>query len=167
MLGPLQDIVSTTNSGAFDVTLPAPGTVIPNGYRWNLVNRMSVATFMIATTNTLLAHKTILPPNHHITFELRDGAWKLVEGAPDIPLKGSAVFDPASLADGAGATTTVTVAGAALGDQTRVSFSLDLQGITVTSWVSAANTVSVRFQNESGGVLDLASGTIKAEVFKG
>jgi hypothetical protein len=47
-----------------------------------------------------------------------------------------------------------------------VSFSNDLQGITMTAWVSAANTVSVRFQNETGGVLDLASGTIKVRVRK-
>jgi hypothetical protein len=77
---------------------------------------------------------------------------------------GSATYDPGSLADAVGATTTVTVTGAALGDFTQASFSLDLQGITLTSWVSAANTVSVRFQNESGGVLDLASGTLRVQV---
>ncbi|MER9763107.1 right-handed parallel beta-helix repeat-containing protein [Mesorhizobium sp. M0138] len=81
-------------------------------------------------------------------------------------LSGTATFDPASLADGVGATTTVTVTGAALGDAAIASFSLDTQGITITAWVSAANTVSVRFQNESGGVLDIASGTLKATVFK-
>jgi hypothetical protein len=80
-------------------------------------------------------------------------------------MTGSATYDPGSLADGAGATTTVTVTGAALGDFVEgVSFSNDLQGITVTGWVSAANTVSVRFQNESGGVLDLASGTLRVRV---
>lgn len=81
-------------------------------------------------------------------------------------LSGTTTFDPASLADGAGATTTVTVTGAALGDIAIASFSLDLQGITVTAWVSATNTVSVRFQNESGGTLDLASGTLRASVIK-
>lgn len=81
-------------------------------------------------------------------------------------LRGSATYDPASLADAAGATTTVTVTGAALGDFAVASFSLDLQGITLTAWVSAADTVSVRFQNESGGALDLASGTLRACVIK-
>jgi hypothetical protein len=80
-------------------------------------------------------------------------------------LSGSATYDPASLADGAGATTTVTVTGAALGDYVvGVSFGLDLQGITLTGYVSAADTVAVRFQNESGGVLDLASSTLRAVV---
>lgn len=80
---------------------------------------------------------------------------------------GSATYDPPNLADGAGTTTTVTVTGVTLGDYVEgVSFSNDLQGITVTGWVSATNTVSVRFQNESGGALDLASGTLKAKVTK-
>lgn len=65
--------------------------------------------------------------------------------------------DIASLADAAGATQTFTVAGAALGDFVIVSTSLDRQGITVTAYVSAANTVAVRVQNESGGAVDLAS----------
>lgn len=81
-------------------------------------------------------------------------------------LNGSTTYDPPSLADGAGATTTVTVSGAALGHFALASFSLDLQGISVTAYVSAADTVSVRFQNESGGTLDLASGTLKARVWK-
>jgi hypothetical protein len=81
-------------------------------------------------------------------------------------LTGSATYDPSNLIDGAGETTTVTVTGAALGDYAEASFSLDLQGITVTAWVSAANTVSVRFQNETGGTIDLGSGTLRARVFK-
>lgn len=80
-------------------------------------------------------------------------------------LTGSATYDPASLTDGTGATTTVTVTGAALGDYVvGVSFSVSLQGILLTGYVSAADTVSVRFQNESGGTLDLASGTLRALV---
>jgi hypothetical protein len=81
-------------------------------------------------------------------------------------LSGIATYDPASLGDGVGATTTVTCTGAALGDFAEASFSNDLQGITLTAWVSVANTVSVRFQNESGGTLDLTSGTLRVRVRK-
>ncbi len=81
-------------------------------------------------------------------------------------LEGTVVYDPATLADGAGVTTTVTVTGAVLGNMALVSFSLATSGITITAWVSAANTVSVRFQNETGGVLDIGSGTLKAWVLQ-
>lgn len=91
------------------------------------------------------------------------GRWLLV-GTP--MLVGSATFDPPNLADGAGTTTTVAVVGAVLGDMAVASFSLDLQGIIVTAYVSAADVVSVRFQNETGGALDLASGTLRALVLK-
>jgi hypothetical protein len=85
--------------------------------------------------------------------------------APTIPLIGSATYDPPSLVDGDGVTTTVTCTGAVLGMFARASFGVDLQGITLTAWVSAADTVSVRFQNETGGTIDLASSTltVKAE----
>lgn len=85
--------------------------------------------------------------------------------ASKVELVGQATYDPGNLVDAAGVTTTVTVTGAVLGDRVSgVSFSLDLQGITVTAWVSAADTVSVRFQNETGGALDLASGTLRVKV---
>lgn len=79
---------------------------------------------------------------------------------------GSATYDPASLADGIGVTTTVPVIGATLGDFAVASFSNDLQGITVSAWVSSNNVVGVRFQNETGGTIDLASGTLRAVVVK-
>lgn len=77
-------------------------------------------------------------------------------------LSNTATFNPANLVDGAGETTTVTVTGARLGDLAQASFSLDVQGISVTAYVSADDTVSVRFQNETGGALNLAEGTLRA-----
>lgn len=79
-------------------------------------------------------------------------------------LTGSATYDAASLIDAAGETTTVTVTGAALGDFAMASLGVDVAGISVTAYVSAADTVSVRVQNESGGTLDLASTTLRAVV---
>ncbi len=79
-------------------------------------------------------------------------------------LTGSATYDTASLADAAGATTTITVTGAALGDFVKVSLGVDLAGISVTGYVSATDTVAIRIQNESGGTLDLASTTVAVEV---
>ncbi len=80
--------------------------------------------------------------------------------------RGSVTYDPPSLSAGSGATTSVTVTGAAMGDAVAVSFSNDLRGITVTGWVSSANTVSVRFQNGTAGTIDLAGGTLRASVRK-
>lgn len=76
-------------------------------------------------------------------------------------------LDVASLADGVGATSSITVPGAALGDfVSDISLSVSLAGISVTGYVSAADTVQVRFQNESGGTLDLASATLRLVVKK-
>lgn len=103
-------------------------------------------------------HQAIIEHNAVVTDleKLRAGAASLI---------GSGTYDPPSLLDGAGNTTTITVTGAALGDLvTGVSFSLDLQGVLMTAYVSAANTVAVRFQNETSGTIDLASGTIRVRV---
>jgi hypothetical protein len=90
-------------------------------------------------------------------------AWTLV--VPRL-LQASVTYDPPNLAAGEGVSTTVAVPGAALGDFARGSFSLDLQGITLTAWVSAADMVSVRFQNGTAGAIDLGSGTLRVRVAK-
>lgn len=75
-------------------------------------------------------------------------------------------LDVASLVDGAGATSTHTVLGAALGDFAIISLAVDLVGITVTGQVSAADTVKIRVQNESTATVDLASTTVRILVLK-
>jgi hypothetical protein len=70
------------------------------------------------------------------------------------------------LADGDDVTTTITVAGAATTDYVDASFSLNLQGVTLTAWVSAADTVSLRFYNSTGGAIDLGQGVLRALVTK-
>jgi hypothetical protein len=79
-------------------------------------------------------------------------------------LSGSATYDPPSLSTGTGATTTVTVPGAKLGMPAFAGFSTDVQGIVLSASVQSADVVAVRFYNETGGTVDLASGTLTAIV---
>ena|SRR3990172_7988129 len=74
----------------------------------------------------------------------------------------SATLDVASLADAAGASNDVTVNGVAIGDIcVGVSFGVDIVDVLIHGDVTAANVVTVRVQNESGGAVNLASTTIR------
>jgi len=78
-----------------------------------------------------------------------------------------ATLDADDLSDGAGDTDTVTVPGVALGDMVlSASLAVDVAGLIVTAYVSAANTVSIRFQNETGGSVNLASSTLRLVVVR-
>ena len=81
-------------------------------------------------------------------------------------LTGSDTWDPGSIADGDEEAKEVTVTGAALGDFVRVSFSLDVTDLVLDAKVTAANTVTCILVNNTGGAIDLGSGTISVEVFK-
>jgi len=78
---------------------------------------------------------------------------------------GSETHDFGSLVDGAGETGSLTVVGVELGDAViGVSAGVDIVDMTFTAYVSAANTVEYRMQNESGATADLASTTIRVIV---
>jgi hypothetical protein len=79
-------------------------------------------------------------------------------------LSGSATWDVGNLVDGAGESKDVTVTGAALGDFVIASLGVDVGGMVVSAAVKAANTVTVRVQNETGGTLDLDSTTVRVRV---
>lgn len=73
-----------------------------------------------------------------------------------------ATINADNLVDGAGDNDTVAVPGVVLGDMVLgVSLGVDLSGVLVTAYVSAANVVTVRFQNESAAPVDLASTSIR------
>jgi len=94
------------------------------------------------------------------------GTWNEL-GRPII--EGSATYNPGNIAAGAvDPIQTMTVTGAALGNPVTASFSLDLQGVELVAWVSAANTVSYQFVNPAGaaGAVDLGSGTVRVIVHK-
>lgn len=81
-------------------------------------------------------------------------------------LSATKTWDPGNLAAGAQTSTTVTLTGAALGDEVTCGFSLDLQLLQLTGYVSSANTVSVVLQNGTAGAIDLASGTLRVSVWQ-
>lgn len=81
-------------------------------------------------------------------------------------LKGTATWDPPNLTAGTQTTQTLTVTGAALTDHVLPSFSLGLQGMQLTGYVSATDTVTVVLRNGTAGAIDLASGTLAAVVVK-
>jgi parallel beta-helix repeat protein len=82
-------------------------------------------------------------------------------------LDGSLTWDPASLADGSGETSAdISVSGAALGDFIVVSAPYDLAGVCCNGYVSAANVVKIRIQNETGNTIDFSSGVWKVKVIK-
>lgn len=78
----------------------------------------------------------------------------------------TATVNPASLADGAGSTIAVTVAGAAVGDHVIAIPGADMIDVVYSASVVAANSVEVRVQNESASTRDVASSTWKFIVLK-
>lgn len=86
-------------------------------------------------------------------------------GASKAPiLKASLANDPASIASGAKLLTQITVTGALVGDFVLASYSLSLGGLGISGYVSAADTVQVTLENNTGGAVDLAAGTFYAVV---
>lgn len=74
-------------------------------------------------------------------------------------------LDAGSLNDAAGESDTIAVPGVALGDAVEfVSLGVDRAGITITGYVDAAGSVTLRVQNESGGTVNLASTVVRLVV---
>jgi hypothetical protein len=79
----------------------------------------------------------------------------------------STTWNPPSLATATQQSTTITATGAALGDLVdTVAFSLNLSGTRLWGEVTAANVVTVYHRNDTGGTVDVASGTLRVVVRK-
>ena len=93
---------------------------------------------------------------------------QLAASLPVRCLEARATWDPASVADGAVATTTVTCLGAAVGDPVSVGFTANVAGTNLlwTAYVQAADVVRVVLLNKNGAAVDLGSGTLTVMVWK-
>ena len=121
---------------------------------------------IVGVTNAVIAIQTELGPDvagtktNLVTYlaveHNTDGTHKFLEG--------SATWDPGSIANGAEEAKEVTVTGAVLGDVAIASFSLDVTDLAISASVTAADTVTVLLLNNTGGAIDLASGTVRAMV---
>lgn len=94
-----------------------------------------------------------------------DGVW--VAEAGKAVLTATAALDFASIAAAGSADLTITVAGAAVGDSVSVGLpAAPTAGLIFMTFVSAANTVTVRATNITAGAVDAASATYRATVIK-
>jgi len=99
-------------------------------------------------------------------FLRRDNIFKNALVAEVNPLYGEADYTPGGpLADGAQTTVPITVPGAIVGYCVDVSYDANLQGLQVSGYVSADDTVTVVLGNGSGGPITLASGRFRAYVW--
>ena len=78
----------------------------------------------------------------------------------------TAAWTPGAIANGALASTTVTVAGAAAGDKVLASMTTLLtDALLISAHVSATNTVTVVLANLTGASVTIAAGTVSVLVF--
>lgn len=79
----------------------------------------------------------------------------------------SGVEDFGSIASGASESDTMTVPGVAIGDIVMgIGSSISAGGLVVTADITAANTITLRANNLSGGSINLASATFTVVVGK-
>lgn len=129
----------------------------------------SGTTSLTATTGSTSLNATIYYGNDSLFVGMDPEAAPQYAAQPlwtRYDINGSKTYDPASVSNAAGLATTVTVTGAELGDYAECSFSIALGGMFLSAEVSAADTVTCRYNNNTGGAVDLGSGTLRARAFK-
>lgn len=98
--------------------------------------------------------------------QLWDYVRSLEAGAGAATLETTFSWTPGDLVDGEGETSSpITVSGAAVGDFALAAPPGDLAGILCSAWVSSADTVYVRIQNETGLALTPPAGAWAVRVW--
>lgn len=152
----------TANAGATSITTFDDGI---NGQEITVICADANTTLVQGATLTLLNGASRKLVNGSVTrFVKQNTVWREVGPRP---LRATAAgVDPGSLATGAStAVATIAVAGAALGNIVEASFSIDLAGVALIAWVSAADVVSYVFVNLGGAnPTDLGAGIVTVHV---
>ena len=124
----------------------------PSGYTVNGQSSVSFSNF----SSTAVFHVILVVGANNFVVSC--------SGQQAVSKSSSVTYDPPSIASGAAVTTTVTLAGAAVGDIVQAAFSQYNADIEISAVVSAANTVTVKFKNTGAAAVDLASGTLTVKL---
>jgi hypothetical protein len=154
--------LSLAGAGTYtEYTLPDMSGKLPKGATLTLYTEANLAA---ATTRVRSTDRLIHTANTKRRFRFDGSNWEPLD--PPQHLNATATYDPPSIASGAQATTTVTVNGARAGDYVTVAFTNALTGLRLSGEVTANDTVTVTFDNNTAGAIDLASGTLSVRVGK-
>jgi len=106
------------------------------------------------------------PTQHRIEWDRTNGV--RIAGSQIAPvLRANKTWAPGDIGDGAVATTTITVTGAANTDQVIASHTeLGGDNFIISAYVQSTNTVLVLILNKAGETLTISSGTLYVTVFK-
>ena len=147
-------ISCATPSGANTVYHEAPRTLMMSGSRLGGHFRVGTAATAQAMSNTFA------PGSDYV---LAGNARLLMATGR---LTGTKTWDPPRVANGSYASTTVAVKSAAIGDTVAVGLSQPVPaGALLVGAVTGVDTVTVTLMNQTGSRLDLASGTLRVDVW--
>lgn len=163
--GTLVGVTATTTSGSNLITLSALSTLKRNQFITIAGVTGEFKVVDIQTGGSIIG--LLVPaPGASVSGAAVSYATPTFAKSGVIELTGSTTWNPPSIATGSSSSTTVTVTGSAVGDYVISSFDQSLQGLQLTGYVSAANTVTAVLSNNTAGAVDLPSGTLRARVIK-
>lgn len=150
------NFISTTDDGHIDIGY----TTRVDRY---LPSEIYSKNGVVYSTNTISCRDSIIKHSSIQTAFYNGVYWVYIP----VTLSVQTTLDFASIANNQSEDLTVIVAGASLGDVVAIGIPhTSINTGVIFGWVSAANTVTVRFHNSSGGNHDPTAGVFKILVFK-
>lgn len=148
--------ISTTQDGHIDIGY----TTKVDRY---LPNQVYSKNGVIYSTNAISCRDSLIKQSSIQTAFYNGVYWLYVP----LTLSAQATLDFPAISSNQSADLTITVTGASLGDVVAIGIpnNSTSEGV-IFGWVSSANTVTIRFHNNSGGGHDPAAGLFKVLVFK-
>jgi hypothetical protein len=179
--GTLTDIDISLNLGnantwtatqTFPVTLNQGNALINSINAGNIALTGYVTSSSLSTTLNGYVTNSYLTSNYTTTLDMHTAITNAINTATGgtTTVKGSGTIDFPATSGSQRSDATITVTGAAVGDAVALATPTDWifsENTTVSGWVSAANTVTIRFSNNgNGGSINPPSATVKVVVFK-
>lgn len=126
-------------------------------------NQVNLSTLTATIQNSVQAQNLIATRLSAIDAALIANTAVLQTAFP-APLSGSAAWTPGLIGAAGSVSTTVTVAGATLAMFVKAAYNSSLGGLTLSAYVSSANTITVVLANNTAGSITPSAGIVTVSV---